>query len=184
MGRTRDAVARLSLEKRRRSHWLWLVSELVLFAVVYGLLFVNFIDASKPDTAPTVFANYYHVWLIGLYFMPFIVFGLMNPDNWEIVVGLGLLSSLMNDGLWGFFNVLTTAYTPTQFWTWLCQYYVPSPLWGAACPQYLPSDPIFSIKLGQLFPVYAWEMQLSLIARAAAIIWLLRRWWKSNMTPR
>lgn len=60
----------------------------VLFAVIYGLVFINYIDIA-------ISFNYkvgYHLWLILMYFMPFIL-----TLNVKECLTLGLIASLCND---------------------------------------------------------------------------------------
>ncbi len=69
---------------------------LVAFSVVYGLVFINYIDIASSGL------NYgYHMWLVVMYFLPFAGFSMLNMRNWSLTLGLGLVASLMNDVFYG-----------------------------------------------------------------------------------
>jgi len=68
------------------------VFKLASFAVLYGLLPINWIDLFNP-AAPG-----YHVWLIIMYMAPFGLVVLMEGFSlFPVAFSLGLLASLMND---------------------------------------------------------------------------------------
>lgn len=68
------------------------VFKLASFAVLYGLLPINWIDLFNP-AAPG-----YHVWLIMMYMAPFAIVVLMDGLSLlPLALSLGLLASLMND---------------------------------------------------------------------------------------
>jgi hypothetical protein len=92
-----------------------LLLEMVGFALVYGFFLISFIDSSNPSSSQ-VYGPYYHLWLIAMYFAPFVAISIMVPDHWEIFVSLGLLASLMNDDLWGFFHLLAGDFTSAEVW--------------------------------------------------------------------
>jgi hypothetical protein len=70
---------------------------LLLYALFYGLVMINYIDLVVNGSA----IPGYHLWLVLLVFMPFIlVLLLYGPRNWELTIGLGLLASLCNDLFW------------------------------------------------------------------------------------
>jgi hypothetical protein len=64
--------------------------------VIYGLLFINYIGISSLGTI-----SGYHMWLMLMYFLPFVGFSLLNIKNWGLTVSLGLTASLMNDVFYG-----------------------------------------------------------------------------------
>jgi hypothetical protein len=66
---------------------------LIVFAVLYGLVFINYIDIASSGGA----IDGYHLWLVLLYFLPFVGFSMLNIKNWQLTLGLGLIASLMND---------------------------------------------------------------------------------------
>ena len=71
---------------------LELAAKLLIYSSIYGLILINYIDLITPG-APA-----YHLWLIFMYFAPFIpILFLLGFDDWELVLSLGLLASLMND---------------------------------------------------------------------------------------
>ncbi len=141
------------------------LTEIVLFALFYGFILINFIDSSFNNNNLT-YGPYYHFWLIAMYFAPFVLIGILLPDHWEIFVALGLLASIMNDGLWGFWHILVGDFSSSQFWSWLYQWYVPT------------SDVLFDLSLGVKVPVYGWMMALSIYGRAVVVGLLLRKWWR------
>jgi len=131
----------------------------LIFAILYGFVFLNYIDLITPGGA----LDGYHLWLSIMYFFPFAILVITYPKNWALVIGLGLLSSLMNDvfyGLVGYF--MGTSIN-------LAQYYN---LW------FIPSNAtLFQLNLGfTVIPVFSWMMALSIYARIVIIIFLLRRW--------
>ena len=131
----------------------------VIFAFLYGFIFLNYIDLITPGGI----TGGYHLWLSIMYFFPFAVLVITFPKNWALVVGLGLLSSLMNDVFYGLVGYFMGAQIN------LGQYYN---LW------LIPSDAIlFQLNLGfATIPVYSWMMALSIYARIVIVIFLLRRW--------
>ncbi|MEM4865920.1 MAG: hypothetical protein QXY09_05465 [Acidilobaceae archaeon] len=71
-----------------------LLTKLLLYSLIYGLIHVNYIDLVVPGSN----APGYHLWLIILYFAPFIpVLFILGFDDWELLVSMGLIASLMND---------------------------------------------------------------------------------------
>ena len=71
---------------------LQLIIKLFTYATLYGLIMINYIDLITPG------AYAYHLWLITMYFAPFIVIlFIYGFDDWELVISMGLLASLMND---------------------------------------------------------------------------------------
>jgi len=80
---------RLRIEGKSR---LEVVVKLVCYSALYGLIPINWVDLFPPRMPA------YHLWLITMYFMPFItVMLLLGFDDWELMISLGLLTSLMND---------------------------------------------------------------------------------------
>ncbi len=71
------------------------IFEVFLYAFIYGLVSINYIDFFPKNM---VIARWYHIWLIGQYFTPFIIIMLVfGIWEWEIVLALGLSVSLCND---------------------------------------------------------------------------------------
>ena len=71
------------------------IFEIFLYAFLYGLVSINYIDFAPHHP---VIGNWYHLWLLGQYFVPFmIILFIYGIYEWEIVGALGLSVSLMND---------------------------------------------------------------------------------------
>ena len=69
----------------------------IIFAVIYGIVFINFIDVSISGST----TDGYHFWLVIMYFFPFATLSMLFPRNFQLTVGLGLVVSLMNDVFYG-----------------------------------------------------------------------------------
>ena len=131
---------------------------LVIFAVLYGLVFINYIDIASSGL------NYgYHLWLTLMYFLPFVGFSMLNIKNWQLTIGLGLITSLMNDVFY-----------------WLAKYAIGIPtdlshyyqLWLIPSNTYL-----FNLNLGfAVITVTSWMMALSIYLRIAVVAGLLWNW--------
>jgi hypothetical protein len=135
---------------------------LMIFAVIYGLVFINYIDINSIPPA-----NGYHLWLVMMYFLPFVGFSLLNVRNWKLTLGLGLMASLMNDVFYG--AIMYLAGLPLDV-TW---YYN---LW--LIPQ---NTLLFNLNLGfTVIPVFSWMMALSIYLRIAASAGLLWHWKRSQ----
>ena len=73
---------------------LELLTKLFLYSLIYGLIHVNYIDLIVPGSS----VSGYHLWLIALYFAPFVpILFILGFDDWELLVSMGLIASLMND---------------------------------------------------------------------------------------
>ncbi len=131
---------------------------LIAFAVIYGLVFINYIDIASTGL------NYgYHMWLVFMYFVPFAGFSLLNFKNLPLTLSLGLLTSLMNDVFYGAVKYLVGI--PYD----LGRYYS---LW--LIPQ---NTQLFSLDLGfTVTPVYSWMMALSIYIRIGVVVGLLWSW--------
>ncbi|MEM4430668.1 MAG: hypothetical protein QXM08_05855 [Thermofilaceae archaeon] len=82
-------VLRIVGESRRE-----LLVKLLVYSMIYGLIHVNYIDLFTPGTN----IPGYHLWLICLYFAPFVpILFVLGFKNWELLVSMGLVASLMND---------------------------------------------------------------------------------------
>ena len=132
---------------------------LIVFAVLYGLVFINYID----DIASSGVNYGYHLWLVLMYFLPFVGFSMLNLKNWKLTVGLGLIASLMNDVFYGSMKVLVGI--PCD----LNRYYN---LW--LIPQ---NTLLFKLNLGYtVLPVFSWMMALSIYIRIGFVVGLLWNW--------
>jgi hypothetical protein len=131
----------------------------VLLSILYGLIFVNYID----NITPGGIYNGYHLWLTLMYFFPFLILTVSFPRNWQLTIGLGLLASLMNDVFYGAVRSLM------GFPIDLNWYYN---LW------LIPRGTLlFNLNLGfTVIPVYSWLMALTIYARVLLVVVLLWRW--------
>jgi len=81
----------VSLKVERENKFM-LIAKLLIYSSLYGLIMINYIDLIQRGVPG------YHLWLVIMYFAPFIpILFLLGFDDWELVVALGLLASLMND---------------------------------------------------------------------------------------
>ncbi len=129
----------------------------VVFSVVYGFVFVNYIDIISGGF------NGYHLWLIIMYFFPFITLSIFFPRNWQLTLGLGFIASLMNDLFYGVVRNLM------GFPLDLKWYYISWLIPGNAT--------LFHLNLGfAVLPVISWMMALSIYARFIVVFFLLRTW--------
>jgi len=71
-----------------------LLAKLLAYSAIYGLIHVNYIDlVAAGSSIPG-----YHLWLMALYFAPFIpVLLVLGFNDWELLLSMGLIASLMND---------------------------------------------------------------------------------------
>lgn len=128
-----------------------------IFSVVYGLIFINYIDI-------LIQGGYgYHLWLIVMYFFPFVVLSLIFPHNWPLTIGLGLLSSLMNDMFYGPIKYLVGVQLD------LTSYYT---------LRLLPSNvAMFKMDVGfAVVQIYSWTMVISIYSRIVLIVVLWKVW--------
>ena len=71
-----------------------LIVKMILYSALYGLLHINYIDLVVPGSQ----IPGYHLWLVITYFAPFIpLLFIYGFKDWELVLSLGLIASLMND---------------------------------------------------------------------------------------
>jgi hypothetical protein len=129
---------------------------LIIFAVVYGFIFINYIDIITNGSSNSG----YHLWLVLMYFVPFAILSVMDIKNWKLTLGLGLLTSVINDVFYGVMrNVMGVPYD-------LATYYN---LW--LIPQ---SKVLFSLNLGFMsIPVQSWMMAASIYLRFGVVFALL-----------
>jgi hypothetical protein len=139
---------------------------LVGFSVIYGLVFINYIDLITNGSSQ----GGYHLWLVFMYFLPFIGFSFLNIRNWQLTLGLGLTASLMNDVFYGPVGVLLGVSHLDLNWyysNWLI-------------PQ---GTVLFHFNLGfGLIPVYSWMMAATIYLRVAAVVALLWLWRRQAKT--
>jgi hypothetical protein len=149
------------LSVKTSSKFMFIVKMLV-YAFLYGLFIINIIDLTIK-----VFA-WYHIFLIMLYFFPFIIVCLiLGFDDWELLVGLGLLASLMNDLFYGVIgNILF--HTNYDLSEWFMNQL------GFNDGKYLFTfmGGLFTLKVTSLI------MGLSIYARIMLVYAVLYKWWK------
>jgi hypothetical protein len=132
--------------------------------LLYGLFVINILDLTVRGFWG------YHLFLILLYFLPFLAVGLVvGFEYWRLLLGLGLLTSLMNDLFYGFIgNALGwTHYQLKQWMAWQFGFY------GTEVKWYFNGG-FFKI------PVSSLLMGTSIYARIVAVYFLLRGWWKKQ----
>jgi hypothetical protein len=79
----------LSAEEINKSS---LLVKLLIYSFTYGLFIIDIIDLT------TMKFWGYNLFLILLYFIPFLIIcPIFGFNDWELFIGLGLLSSLVND---------------------------------------------------------------------------------------
>jgi hypothetical protein len=129
---------------------------LIIFAIIYGFFFINYIDIITNGSANSG----YHLWLVLMYFVPFAILSVMDIKNWKLTLGLGLLASVMNDVFYGLMrNVMGVPYD-------LATYYN---LW--LIPQ---TTKLFTLNLGFMsIPVQSWMMAASIYIRFGVVFVLL-----------
>jgi hypothetical protein len=139
---------------------------LVGFAVVYGLVFINYIDLITNGSGQ----GGYHLWLVFMYFLPFVGVSFLNWKNWQLTLGLGLTASLMNDVFYGPIGVVFDGSSLNLNWyysNWL-----------------IPQGTIrFHFNLGFAnLPVYSWMMAASIYGIIAVVVVLLWLWKRQART--
>ncbi|MCW4030302.1 MAG: response regulator [Candidatus Bathyarchaeota archaeon] len=130
----------------------------LVFAVVYGLVFINYIDVITGGYEG------YHLWLVIMYFFPFATLTMIFPRNLQLTLGLGLLVSLMNDVFYGVIRSMMGLPLDLGWYyhNWL-----------------VPTDTLlFTLNLGfAIIPVYSWMMALTIYLRIILVFILLRMWY-------
>jgi hypothetical protein len=142
---------------------------LVAYSAGYGLVLINWIDLYAGESIP-----YYHLWLILMYFAPFVTVVVFEGiKDWDYVLALGLFTSLMNDLFYGWIGVYFTGKQlevngqPVDL---LTHYVGQLGLLGWT--------PLFTFHAGGAsFEVYSWLMGLAIFARIGLVYYLVRRWW-------
>jgi hypothetical protein len=138
---------------------------LFAFAVIYGLVFINYIDIITSGSG----IGGYHLWLTLMYFVPFAILSVIDIKNFKLTIGLGLTASLMNDIFYGVVRNFMGAHYD------LGHYYS---LW--LIPQ---STKLFNLNLGfTVIEVQSWMMALSIYLRIVAVSLLFYYSWKVPLT--
>ena len=127
------------------------------YSILYGLVLINYIDIVSSG------GYAYHLWLVAMYFAPFVIFSLIDPKDWKLTAGLGLIASLMNDVFYGLVLYLVGK-SIDLFW-----YYK---LW--LIPH---NETLFYLNLGVFhIPVFSWMMALSIYSRIILVYLLIKKW--------
>jgi hypothetical protein len=141
---------------------LELAAKLILYSFAYGFFIVNIVDLTTKGFP------WYHIFLTLLYFYPFLIVCLMSGfENWELLAGLGLASSLMNDLFYAVVsNILFHGGYNLQ--EWFIQQL-----------GFRGLRVLFNFQGGFFtFPVTSLLMGVSIYARAALVTALLWKWWR------
>jgi len=141
-----------------------LLTKLLLYSSIYGLIHVNYIDLVVPGSN----APGYHLWLIILYFAPFVpILFVLGFDDWELLVSMGLIASLMNDL---FYFPIGNILLGRRYDLADC-YAFQLGLRGL--------EVRWTANLGfALVPVSSLLMATTIYMRAAAVVLILWRWWR------
>jgi hypothetical protein len=137
--------------------------KLVVYSALYGFLAVNYIDLVVPGSS----VPGYHLWLVFQYFAPFIpILFALGFDDWEIVLSMGFLGSLMND----------LGYYPAAMLFFgrevdLADWYMFQLGFRGFEARWIFNGGFFT------FPVTSLVMGLSIYARAALTCLLAWKWW-------
>ncbi|MGB9614361.1 MAG: hypothetical protein ACPL3B_02525 [Fervidobacterium sp.] len=152
----------LSVKKSGRFSF---IVKMLIYSFFYGLFVINIIDLTTKSFWG------YHLFLVSLYFFPFItVVLILGFDDWELLFSLGLLSSLMNDLFYAligniFFHI------DYNLREWYLQQL------GFMGDKYLGWDfngGFFTI------PVTSILMGVSIYARIILVFIILRKWWSEK----
>lgn len=135
--------------------------KLVLFALFYGLVLINWIDLFGKSVPA------YGVWLVLTYFAPFVVLLVYEGiSEWPLALSLGLLVSLANDVGYYFVGNL------------LFGFHQNLPLWLAGQLGFRGTDLVTIFQAGAIsIDVDSWLMGLSIYARAVIVSLGLYYWW-------
>jgi uncharacterized membrane protein HdeD (DUF308 family) len=138
--------------------------KLVLFALAYGFLNVNWIDLYYNQVPA------YHLWLILTYMAPFgVLLVFQGLKDWELALSLGILVSLCND--LGYF------FSGDLFFG----FHVDLVSWLEGQLGFLGNKVLFDFQGGAVnFPVTSILMGISIYARVAVVALLFLRWWRAT----
>ncbi len=136
--------------------------KLILFAALYGLVLINWIDLFGKNVPA------YGVWLILTYMAPFGVLLVFEGwATWPIATSLGLLVSLLNDV--GYFFVGNL----------LFGFHRPLGPWIAGQLGFRGSELVTSFDAGPVhLGIASWMMGLSIYARGVVVTAILYYWWR------
>lgn len=162
----KSKLVRLTLKQSKSR--LELAIKLIIYSFIYGLILINWIDLI-PKCVDRLYG--YHLWLGIMYFIPFIIVLLIyGIKDWELVISLGILASLMNDlfyapigMIFGWFKV-----NLIEWYLWQLGFKDFQGYW------YLD---LYFIKI----PVYSVTMGISIYLRIIIVTLLIWRWCKTNL---
>lgn len=138
-----------------------LILKLTLYSALFGLFHVNYIDLVTPGSQ----VPGYHLWLIALYFAPFIPICLIKSfKDWELLLSLGLEASLMNDLFYMPIGKLLFGINIDLLEWYKWQF-------GFGTGSWTFNGGFFFIQ------VTSQLMAVSIIIRVILLILLLRKWW-------
>jgi len=145
-----------------------LLSKLLIYSVLYGVFSINYIDLVVPGSN----VPGYHLWLLIAYFAPFIpLLLLFGFEDWELVGGLGLTASLMND----------IFYYPTGML--LLRTSVNLSEWYLFQFGFKGFDVWWSFNAGFFtIPVTSLLMGLTIYLRIGIVVALIYKWWNYKRT--
>ncbi|MEM4531625.1 MAG: hypothetical protein QXY39_07145 [Thermofilaceae archaeon] len=147
-----------------------LLVKLLAYSAIYGLIHVNYIDlVASGSNIPG-----YHLWLIALYFAPFIpILFILGFDDWELLVSMGLTASLMNDLFYHPIGMI------------LFDRKVDLLDWYLFQLGFRGLEARWSLNLGfTAIPVSSILMGASIYMRLAITTMLLVKWWRENKSER
>jgi uncharacterized membrane protein HdeD (DUF308 family) len=135
--------------------------KLVLFALFYGLVLINWIDL-YATAAPA-----YHIWLVFTYMAPFgVLIVFQGFKDWQLALSLGLLVSLTNDVGYFFVGDL------------LFGFHVSLVPWILGQLGFQGNTVLFYFQGGAFnFPVTSLLMGASIYARIVVVAAVLYHWW-------
>jgi len=139
------------------------VFKLLLYSFIYGTIFINWIDLFVVSNR----VPGYHLWLTFMYFLPFLlVLMFKGLGDWELTLGFGLFTSLMNDLLYYIVGKFIFGLKIDLLEWYRCQLL-------PICDKGVVFDFLF-------FKVkpYPYLMPLSIYARMLIVYLLLLKWWR------
>jgi len=140
--------------------------ELVVFALFYGIVFVNWIDLFNGGLYIYVVPGY-HIWVIIAYMIPFgLLLVIQGRKDWELALSLGLIASLGND--LGYFVVGDAFF---GFKVNLVDWYAHQFGFYGNTTLFMFNGGVFS------FAVPSWLMGVAIYGRIAVVFLSLRHWW-------
>ena len=141
--------------------------KLIVFALFYGIVFVNWIDLFNGGAYIYVVPAY-HIWVVIAYMIPFgLLLVIQGRKDWELALSLGLIASLGND--LGYFVVGNAFF---GFHVDLLDWYAHQFGFYGNTTLFVFNGGIFS------FNVPSWLMGAAIYGRIAVVLLSLRHWWR------